>query len=407
MKIAFVVRSFPVISQSFIDKQIVGLLKLGHDVQIFAGSNPNQSEVQSDVQEYNLLDRTHYPSTLSNIKTIRRLKLFCSAFQSFLKRPVLTGRLLRHLLGMEGGFSYKHFYFVLPFIYGDFDIIHAHFGPLGLQSLILKDIGLPGRLVTTLYGYDIATYTKENGKEVYRDLFTRGDMFLFISETGRARILELGCDPERLVKIPMGIDLEKIEFKERSLGSGQSVNILSVGRLVEMKGREFAIRAVARIAEKYPNLKYDIVGDGELRDSLELLIDELGVADVIRIHGWIDSEKLSQFYRNAHIFLHPSVEARNGNVEGQGVVLGEAQASGIPVITTDHGAFPENVIDGKTGFLVPERDVDAIAEKIGYLIENHEKWAEMGKCGRAFVESRLDIDKLNELLEQTYKSILA
>jgi len=406
MKIAFVAGIFPAISQSFVTKQITGLLELGHDVQIFANSNPHQSQVHDDVLKYNLLERTHYPPALPVNKMLRRLKALCSVSRAIIAKPILTLRAVSCLLRRKGGFSYKQLYFVLPFIHGDFDIVHAHFGVNGLQSLILKEIGFRCRLVTTFYGYDIATYIKQEGTQVYQKLFELGDLFTYISETGKERILALGVNPEKIVKIPMGIDLDGIPFKERRINPGQSINVLSVGRLVEMKGREYTIRAIAKLTEKYPDLKYNIVGDGVLRDSLQALIDELGVSDSICIHGWVDDRQLHEFYDEAHIFLHTSVEASNGNVEGQGVVLAEAQAYGIPVIATNHGAFPENVIDGKSGFLVPERDIHAIAERIDYLIENPGEWIEMGKSGRQFVEGRLDIKKLNKVLEQAYKSTI-
>ena len=117
----------------------------------------------------------------------------------------------------------------------------------------------------------------------------------------------------------------------------------------------------------------------------------------------INSEQLNSLYDQAHIFVHPSVTASNGNQEGQGVVLLEAQAHGIPVIATKHGAFPDSVIDGQTGFLVPERDDQALAEMIDKLIQKSDTWPEIGKKGREFVKNNFDSVRLNQQLEDIYK----
>jgi colanic acid/amylovoran biosynthesis glycosyltransferase len=83
-------------------------------------------------------------------------------------------------------------------------------------------------------------------------------------------------------------------------------------------------------------------------------------------------------------------------------VLQEAQAMGLPVVATFHNGFPESLLDGESGFLVPERNVEALAEKVEYLIENSQLWATMGKKGRAFVAENFDVNVLNKKLEQIY-----
>jgi colanic acid/amylovoran biosynthesis glycosyltransferase len=105
------------------------------------------------------------------------------------------------------------------------------------------------------------------------------------------------------------------------------------------------------------------------------------------------------------IFLAPSVTSLNGDQEGIPVVLMEALASGMPVISTYHSGIPELIEDGKSGFLTPERDVDALTEKICYLIEHNEKWQDIGNCGRKQVEEKYDINILNERLKLTYNKI--
>ncbi len=104
--------------------------------------------------------------------------------------------------------------------------------------------------------------------------------------------------------------------------------------------------------------------------------------------------------------LDAGVTASNGNMEGQGVVLAEAQAHGMPVVATNHNAFPDSIVDGRSGFLVEERDVDALVEKLRRLVEHPDTWPQMGRCGREFVEKHFDSRILNKRLERIYRETL-
>ena len=109
---------------------------------------------------------------------------------------------------------------------------------------------------------------------------------------------------------------------------------------------------------------------------------ELGLEEVVTFYGAGGGELVEQKMAQAHIFMAPSVTANDSDVEGQGLVLQEAQACGLPVLATDHNGFPEGMLPGRSGFLVPERDVDGLAEKLAYMIEHDGKWAEWGRAGR-------------------------
>ena len=108
--------------------------------------------------------------------------------------------------------------------------------------------------------------------------------------------------------------------------------------------------------------------------------------------------------RNAHLAVLASVSTKN-DAKSQGLFLQEAQASGLPVLATHHGALPEGMLPGKSGFLVPERDVEALARQLETLLARPETWPEMGSCGRAFVEKRYDIHQLNDRLVELYREI--
>lgn len=357
MKIAFIVIAFPRLSETFILNQITGLLDMGHDVEIFTSSIPKEKKVHFDVEKYHLMERVHYSWRLFNNK--------------------------------------------------EFDIIHCHYGPSGIIGMHLKKVGIPAKYITSFHGFDVLGYVKKQGEKVYQELFARGDLFTYNSEATKEKLINLGCPTKLMIKLPMGTDINKLTFEEKKVALNEQINILSVGRLFEIKGREYAIRAVAKIVKKFPNINYKIAGNGPLRGKLKRLIKNLQIERRIHLLGWVDDKELDYLYRTSHIFLHPSVTPSDGDMEGQGVVLLEAQAYGLPVIATKYSAFPESVVDGKSGFLVPEKDVDALAERIKYLIEHSEIWPEMGRCGRKFVEEKYDIKRLNQRLVKIYKALLS
>jgi colanic acid/amylovoran biosynthesis glycosyltransferase len=184
------------------------------------------------------------------------------------------------------------------------------------------------------------------------------------------------------------------------------VCIATTGRLVEKKGIAYCIEAIARIIPIYPNLEYNIIGDGELRTQLEELIARLQLSNFVKILGWKNQQEIIEILEKSHLFLAPSITAIDGNQDAPVNTLKEAMAMGLPVISTDHGGIPELVENGVSGFLVPERNSLAIADKLLYLITHPEQWEAMGKAGRTKVLEKYDKSTLNDELVQIYQSLL-
>jgi colanic acid/amylovoran biosynthesis glycosyltransferase len=219
-------------------------------------------------------------------------------------------------------------------------------------------------------------------------------------------LIELGCDERKVIVHRAGVDTARFEYRPRTRKSGP-VRLLTIARLVEIKGIDYAIHAVANAMKRGQDLQYKIAGDGPLRNSLEGLIEKLGVGDKIKLLGWQDQEGVIGLLREADILLAPSVTGGDGNQEGIPVVLMEALAQGIPVIATRHSGIPELVRDGEAGFLVPERDSEALGDKLVYLIEHPELWSEMGRRGHNYVKEHYNIDRLNDRLVEVYRQLQA
>jgi len=403
MKIAFIVGIFPKLSETFILNQITGLIDLGHDIEIFSIMKPEKEKVHPEVKEYDLLRKTHYLLPPSNkIKRfVKTTGLICTHIW---KHPWIIIKALNIFKLGKKALSLRILFQLIPFFKSKFDIIHCHFGPTGKEFLFLKEVfKIP--YITKFYGYDVSSYVK-NDRNAYKKLFEGGDLFLAISNYMRNRLIQLGCSQEKIIVHHMGIDLQKFRFTPRQLPSDGRIKILTIGRLVEKKGLNYSIEAIARAIQKYPNIEYKIVGDGPLRDTLNGLIDELGVQERIKLVGWKDSSEVRALMEEAHIFLLHSVTATNGDMEGIPASLMEAQAVGLPVISTYHSGISELVQDGKSGFLVSEKDVDAFNERLSYLIEHPEEWPRLGRNGRRFVEEKYDNVPLSKKLEDIYTRLL-
>jgi len=116
--------------------------------------------------------------------------------------------------------------------------------------------------------------------------------------------------------------------------------------------------------------------------------------------------EIIEVLNTCHLFIAPSVTASDGNQDAPVNVLKEAMAMGLPVISTYHGGIPELVEDEISGLLVPERDAEALATKLGYLLEHTKDWSNMGKAGRSFVENNFDLQRLNDKLVSRYEKLL-
>jgi len=403
MKIAFIVGRFPTISETFILNQITGLIDLGHGVDIYATDKSDERKVHSDVKKYQLMRRVHYFAMPSN-KLTRVLKAIVLIIANFHRGPVKILKSLNISKYGKKALSLRLLYALIPFLGKRFDIIHCHFGPNGIIGVYLKEIGIDSKFVTTFYGYDMSTFILSNGNNVYKKLFSKGDLFISISEYWKKKLVKIGCEEGRIIVHRLGIDLD--DFKSLERKPPEIIKILSVGRLVEKKGHEFAIKAIVKIISKHKNVTYIIAGDGLLRAKLESLVSELEIKNYVKFLGAVEQDEVLKLYQQAHIFVLPSVTASNGDQEGTPVVLMEAQAVGLPIVSTYHSGIPEVVIDGKSGFLVPEKDVDALAERIEYLINHPEIWSEMGRAGRKFVEEHYDINKLNKRLVEIYQKLI-
>jgi colanic acid/amylovoran biosynthesis glycosyltransferase len=411
VKIAFLLYHWPVLSETFVLNQITGLLDRGHEVDIYAKGPGKESVIHKGVERYNLLEHTFYYGTVSERLPASRLVRLAKApgliIKHIRKKPVPVLKSLNVFEFGRMASSLGIFYKIIPFLEADkYDIVHCHFGPNGNLAVLLKEVGvIKGKIVTTFHGE--AGYTKQKRhKKGFEPVFEKGDLILPMSEREKQDLIKSGCSPQKIVVHRMGVDLKKFTFAPRRLRQDGKVRLLTVARLANKKGVEYGIQAVANVLRKHPHVEYNIAGDGPLKNDLANLVDTLNINDKVRLLGWKRQEEIVELMKSADILLAPSVTSGDGEQEGIPVVLMEALARGLPVLSTQHAGIPELIQDGESGFLVPERDVNALTERLEFLVQHQELWPEMGRAGRDYIERHHDINKLNDQLVQLYQRLL-
>lgn len=408
MRIAFVVNSFPMLSETFVINQITGLIDQGHEVDIYAlmDTGPRkQKGMHAAVEEYSLMDRTYYAKPIPGSKLLRRLRTFWR-----LATPggisLSQARSIAHECrdaGMPVTSTIEHAStFNLPQKY---DVIDCQFGPLGLIVSILRRSGcLSGKLVTRFRGYDISKFIRTRGDDVYRYLFEYGDLFVPNCEFFRNKVVGLGAPPEKTISHYSGIDLSIFNFKPREKTAGP-LRLMTVGRLTGKKGFEYAIDAVAQLRQGGMDIRFTIIGEGEDREKFQSQIDSLDLADFVQMPGAMPHEEIVELLYGSDLFIAPSITSAEGDQDAPVNTLKEAMATGLPCIGTKHGGIPELVEHEINGLLVPERDSEGIAKAIQWFVDHPEARPGMAKAAREKIDAECDMVKLNDRLLELYSGI--
>ena len=408
LKIAFILSSFPEISETFILNQITGLIDRGHHVDIFAMKPGNSEKVHAEVERYGLLKRTRYLGDIPRnyIARLGKAMALLAGNYQYLDPAVLLRSLNVWKYGRAAS-SLSLLYETVPLLKErHYDIIHCQFGNLGPRTLLLKQIGaLSGKFITSFRGYDATKYLKKR-PGVYDELFREGDLFLPVSSSLEKLLVEAGCPEEKIRVHHSGIECSKFPLTERCRSAGEPTKVITIARLVEKKGVAFALNAIAKILATGRRVTYTVIGDGVLRGDLQQLINRLGIGNEAKLAGWMVHDEVIQLMRESHVLLAPSITTADGDQEGIPNVVKEAMALGMPVIGTMHSGIPEVVEHVVTGFLVPEKDVEALADCLTYVVDHPEIWPLLGRNGRKYVEKQFDINTLNDRMVEVYRKLL-
>lgn len=281
-------------------------------------------------------------------------------------------------------------------------VILAHFGPTALHLLpVARRLGL--RLVVHFHGHDLSSSLRRN-RWYRRSLETQLRHFaaaIVVGEHQRDLVRGMGFAEHRLHLIPCGVPVA--EFPLRQEDPGGPFRFVAVARLEPQKGFDVTLQAFAEVRARLPAAELHIVGDGHERRRLEQRATELGIAKQVTFHGFRTTAGVARQMRRSHVFLQHSLEL-GGWVEGFGVSAAEAASTGLAVVVSDCGGLRDQVVDGITGFIVPQRDSHAMATAMLRLAEDPALAARMGQAARRHMQANYDTKRQIARLEDVLQS---
>ncbi|WP_370604057.1 colanic acid biosynthesis glycosyltransferase WcaL [Escherichia coli] len=406
MKVGFFLLKFPLSSETFVLNQITAFIDIGFEVEIVALQKGDTQNTHAAWTKYNLAARTRW---LQDEPTGKVAKLRHRASQTL--RGIHRKNTWQALNLKRYGAESRNL--ILSAICGQVakplhaDVFIAHFGPAGVTAAKLRELGvIRGKIATIFHGIDISSrevlnhYTPE-----YQQLFRRGDLMLPISDLWAGRLQKMGCPREKIAVSRMGVDMTR--FSPRPVKAPATpLEIISVARLTEKKGLHVAIEACRQLKELGVAFRYRILGIGPWERRLRTLIEQYQLEDVIEMPGFKPSHEVKAMLDDADVFLLPSVTGADGDMEGIPVALMEAMAVGIPVVSTLHSGIPELVEADKSGWLVPENDARALAQRLAAFSQlDTDELAPVVKRAREKVEHDFNQQVINRELASLLQAL--
>ncbi|MBZ9729745.1 glycosyltransferase [Salegentibacter sp. JZCK2] len=407
LRIAFLVTTFPTVSETFIVNQIIDLKKRGHEVKIFAFQKNEKAIAHRLIPEYNLLDHVYYQKIPEYGKIERFFKLF-----GFLKRKSLQidfSRFLRIFNYSKFGkkaLNLSYFTRYKWILDHDLDIIHAHFGPNGVYAAEMKNFGFlkKTKLVTTFHGYDIHPARIASYQNTYKDLFRFSDAITCNTKYTADLLAKFDCFQEPMI-LPVGLDTDFFK-RGHFLKSSKNIRLIFIGRLIALKGAEILISIFYNLySTGYKDLELVIIGEGPIQKKLVEKVENLNLKNKVSFLGSLTQEEIIEELSKADIFVLPGIVDESGRSETQGLVIQEAQAMELPVVVSDAGGMKYGLINGETGYVIASGNISQFSNKIEGLLENSDKREKMGKAGRKFVVENYHSKILGDQLEKIYRDL--
>lgn len=397
MKIGYVLKIFPKISEKFVTNEILELIKMGHDVHIFSIYHPNkrfmgkEKIVHDEISEYGLLSKTYYSQYVQ--RSILELSGYVSLATGHHPDNVLHNGLCTDVA--------SHFASVVKEKGLNLDMIHAHFATeqTFVAIKMSKMLDVPCTCMAHANDIFINPDAKslrekfENVSAIATPSYYNKDYIHNLTGVGKDKIFVIRACPS----IDELKDLKRIE---------DGYNILSISRLTEKKGIKYGIIAIKELVKEYPGIMYKIIGSGPLEKDLKRLIRSLDIEDNVKIIGNLDNNMLNNEFNKTTAFILPCIEAKNGDMDGIPVSLMEAMYLKIPVISTKLSGIPELIESGVDGLLVGANDSKQLSNAIRILLTNKDLRTKMGNSGRQKIEKDFNISKEVEKLTNIWKEII-
>lgn len=402
--LAYLLKKFPRLSETFVLNEMLGQEELGRDLHVFSRRAPDDEPTHPQLERLRAsVEVLPHPRHIDPWQTI------------FAEEPESGGLFARVGEVVREARSWKHDRFpsllaealyLLPRT-RELGIrhLHVHFATdSAVTAMILADLGGPGYSITA-HAKDI--YRNTISWELHDRLFRKSEFVVTVCDAN-ARYLAEKLSPEaadRVRRLYNGIDREA--FAPTPDSDRDPQHVLSVGRLVEKKGLHVLVDAVGRLLPTHPDLRVTIVGDGDQRSSLEARIAAAGLQDRILLTGPRDQAEVRKLMATATVFCLPCIIGADGNRDALPTVLLEAQACGLPLVSTTVTGIPEILDHGRAGVVVPENDVAATAEAVGRLLDEPEERARLVRAGLEHGQENFDVRRSAAILGRWFDEVPA
>ncbi len=387
-KIAYIMSRFPGLSETFILREMNALREMGWDIELFPIIVQDDEVVHDSVDIW--MKEVHRLPWISTDLIIKNVALFfktpvlylSTLFQILWENKSSLNFLIRSILIFP-----KSVYASALMLSGQIQHIHAHYSthPALMAWIIHRFTGISYSV--TVHAHDIFVR-----RAMLSAKMKDASFIIAISEFNREFLAKhLGNTIlEKIHVIHCGIEPDKYlgeKFNSRS----EKINLISVGGLRPYKGMSYLIDACVLLAKKGIPFHCVVVGEGPERSALEDQIARLDMKDWVTLAGAKTQDEVADLLKDADCYVQPSVITPSGKMEGIPVALMEAMASGLPVVASNLSGIPELVIDGKTGYLVPERNPQALADAIEKIYLNHAEADSIAVAGQLHVQKEFSL----------------
>jgi len=287
------------------------------------------------------------------------------------------------------------------------DILHAHYI---METTLLGAASGFHPFVVTPWGSDvlIAPQKSRMSRWVIKYVLKRADIITYDGEHIMERLIELGAEPQKLCRIHWGTNTQKFSPKQRNERMKEDLGILNPPVIISSKNLEprydieSLIKSIPLVLKKSPKAQFVIAGSGSQETQMKQLAKSLGVSDSVKFVGFIPSDEFPKYLASADIYVCTSLS--DG---GLAIATKEAMACQLPVVITDLEVNTEWIENGENGFIVPQKDPKALAEKIIYLIEHEEMRMAFGEKGRRLVKEVFEYDEELKKVEDIYQQLIS
>lgn len=403
--VAYITHSFPLLTETFVYREVFGLKRRGFRVETFAIWKPDKNKLSQEARH--LVESSHY------VFPISWPKFFTSHLFFLCTRPGKYLTTLFFVLTRKGESArnrrraFIHFcdavYLATEMKRLDIRHIHAHFA-INAATIALVIF----RLLGITYSFT-AHNTFFIDRVLLKEKVRAARFIIAISEFTRQFLTKLVPDDNIGDKIH--IVHCALSVNDFSPPDPKPVNdvpvLLFVAHLAERKGAPVLVEACRILAERGVTFRCVIVGDGPQRTLVEQLVEQYALQEAVELTGVVFQENLKEYLNKADVFVLPCITASNGDMDGIPVVLMEAMAMEIATVSTYVSGIPELIEDGVNGLLVQEKDAVALADTLQRLLEDDELRLRLGKNGRQKVMREFDIDKTTAQLTSLFEKYLS